>query len=347
MSNIKSDNFPENNNDSDDLLGLPSDSKYSGHQSVAKKSVSNNDDDEEIILPSDVQFKDDTSHKESVVSSKVQDQDQSSTISPGLQTLYEKSLKANESTQKQIQDQRHQESHQLARPNKSSITIAINRNNAIIDSIIGNSETLTEPEFIRLVKKFNIPYSIEPENGLGEIPSIYSQLSKYCLIKSDDNNENSEEETNEKSYDTEKLKTILKLAANGGKKSNLALRMKHKVSAALSNMPVATICHSSRHNNRSRASTTPKSQRTKQTKQNSSTSTPKASKCKMTIIFHSNINQNSNSDYDADEDVEDTPKKEEIETPKKATVSPRKLTPRGQKYLPGFYDNLDFYRSPK
>ena len=191
-----------------------------------------------------------------------------------------------------------------------------------------------------------------------EKKSLFQRVADYAVIKSNEE----EEGQNEHEYDGQKLKELLCSAAGGSPVKGLAAAIRPTVTGSLSNMNPSLSCpygsptkspnRSPNQSPKSKQSPSKKSpSKAKTTPQNSPKSTPnKKSEAGQNSPVLSLKKKNDKEDNDSDYDIneEPLPTKEKKTTPSKEPKPVRK-SPNGAKYLPGFYDNIDFYagQSPK
>lgn len=257
----------------------------------------------------------------------------SGTLSPRTNELYNSSI-----TRINHFQQNQQPTHQMARANKSSRQLASNRQNRLIDNIVGNSKTIKRAKLILILKKFNITYEDDVEDEHEGPRPVFWKICDTCKIKNQNQNEEEEEEESEELYDADKLKELLKKAASSGKVTGLPLQMKPSVTSAISNMPIEIFSLQSRSVNESNNNSARNSSQTTPTK---SKKKKKNNSPKLTINISPNRknpasptkNGQNQDNFDDDNDSQ----KQKPTTKKRVT---------GSKYLPSFYDNLDMNRSP-
>lgn len=271
---------------------------------------------------------------------KYNTKNQSDAISPRTKELYDSSLIKSINFQ-----QNKQPTHQMARANKSSRQLASNRQNRLIDNTVGNSKTIKRAKLILVLKKFNISYADDIEDEFEGPRPVFWKICDFCRIDTQNQNEEEEEE-GEEVYDAEKLKELLKKAANGKKVTGIAAQIKPSVSSAISNMPIDIFSLRSRNSNE------------KNNDQSSSPMTPtkrqkkkKRSSPKLTI----NTSPNRSSPISPTRNIQAQNKKKNgsddngygnnMDNDNKQMQNSKKKV-AGAKYLPPFYDNLDMNRSP-
>ncbi|OHT12699.1 hypothetical protein TRFO_17419 [Tritrichomonas foetus] len=252
-----------------------------------------------------------------------------SKMSPRTKDLYEKSLKVNKTVS--VSSAYTPTKHEISRANKSSIQLANSRYKRLIETVIGNSKTLNLVKFNSILKKFNIPYADEPEDSLLPRP-FYCKIADLAKI-------------DENGFDTSILKDLFCKAASGEPVSGLANQIRPTVMGALSNMKPVMVCPYNRAQNPNQSSSMNSPQKNSPSKTSPQKSSPrnesnKNSSKKYPKISINKVELQHSSDYDEDEEppvlkVENTPPKKE--------VKPVRRSPTGANYLPGFYDNIDFF----
>ncbi|OHT11424.1 hypothetical protein TRFO_19158 [Tritrichomonas foetus] len=280
---------------------------------------------------------------------------------------------------------------EISRVNKCSIQIANERNQEIINGIVGQAKIINEKRFISIMRKFNISNNPEPNDPITPRPLICKVKDVITL--------------GEDQFDAVKLKELL-ITASSGECSGLSGALRPTVNAAMSNMKPGFICP--RKSSRS-AQGTPRSQKTgnsqtptsqkktpNSTPKSASKATPKSSSKTTPMKEQSSedyltsidseeskkpsrkssdsakkTQRNTTSNKHAKSRIESNPSKTESQqqsgqkktrktsdlvdyefkepenisvqnTPNKSR-KPKRSSPKGAKYFPGFYDNLDFY----